>query len=97
MKTVNVAELKDRLSHYLRMVRRGESILVRDRSRVIARIDAAGGSAAGESDDDRLSDLEARGVVRRGSGGITTKLIAARPKVRANVVRALLRDREEGR
>jgi antitoxin (DNA-binding transcriptional repressor) of toxin-antitoxin stability system len=61
MKSVNVAELKNHLSHYLRLVRRGQPILVRDRDRVIARIEPAGGSGV-EADDDagRLADLEAR-------------------------------------
>ena len=36
MTPVNVGELKNRLSHYLRMVRRGQAVLVRDRDRVIA-------------------------------------------------------------
>jgi antitoxin (DNA-binding transcriptional repressor) of toxin-antitoxin stability system len=98
MKSVNVAELKNRLSHYLRIVRRGEPILVRDRDRVIARIEPAGGPGAPAGDDDeRLADLEARGIVRRGRGKITADLLARRPKVRADVVGALLREREDGR
>jgi antitoxin (DNA-binding transcriptional repressor) of toxin-antitoxin stability system len=36
MKTVGVRELKNRLSEYLREVRRGESVLVTDRGEVIA-------------------------------------------------------------
>ncbi|HEV8675409.1 MAG TPA: type II toxin-antitoxin system prevent-host-death family antitoxin [Methylomirabilota bacterium] len=38
MKTVRVAELKARLSEYLRAVRRGESVTVLDREHPIARI-----------------------------------------------------------
>jgi antitoxin (DNA-binding transcriptional repressor) of toxin-antitoxin stability system len=97
MKAVNVAELKNRLSHYLRIVRRGHPILVRDRDRVIARIDPAGGQGAPAGDAERLADLEARGVIRRGRGRITADLLARRPKVRADVVAALLREREAGR
>ena len=98
MKAVNVAELKNRLSHYLRIVRRGQAILVRDRDRVIARIEPAGGlEAAGDGDAERLADLEARGVIRRGRGHITADLLARRPKVQADVVGALLGEREEGR
>jgi antitoxin (DNA-binding transcriptional repressor) of toxin-antitoxin stability system len=99
MKAVNIAELKNRLSHYLRAVRRGESVLVRDRDRVIARIDPAGrGSAAPQgAEADRLADLEARGIIRRGKGPITRELLARRPKVKADVVGALLSEREEGR
>jgi len=38
MKTVNVADLKNRLSSYLQMVRRGEEVIVKDRNQPIARI-----------------------------------------------------------
>jgi antitoxin (DNA-binding transcriptional repressor) of toxin-antitoxin stability system len=98
MKAVNVAELKNQLSRYLRMVRGGESLLVRDRDEVIARIDPAGGHAGrGEGDaETRLAELEARGVIRRGRGSVT-ELLARRPKVSVDAVRALLDEREEGR
>jgi prevent-host-death family protein len=38
MKSVNVADLKDNLSSYLREVLRGEEILIRNRRKPIARI-----------------------------------------------------------
>lgn len=38
MRSVNIAELKNRLSAYLNQVREGEEILVRDRNRPIAKI-----------------------------------------------------------
>lgn len=38
MTTVGIRELKDRLSQYLRMVRRGEEILVTDRGQVVAEL-----------------------------------------------------------
>lgn len=38
MRSVNVAELKNRLSAYLAMVREGEEILIRDRDLPIAKI-----------------------------------------------------------
>lgn len=98
MKSVNIAELKNRLSRYLRAVRRGESLLVRDRDRVIARIEPAGPRDALLGDDEaRLADLERRGILRRGSGPITKELLARRPHVKADVVGALLRERDEGR
>lgn len=98
MKAVNVAELKSRLSHYLRMVRRGEPILVRDRDRVIARIEPAGDRGVPQGDDaQRLADLELRGILRRGRGPLPRALLARRPKVKADVLAALLREREEGR
>jgi prevent-host-death family protein len=38
VRTVNVADLKDRLSAYLRQVREGEEILIKDRTRPVALI-----------------------------------------------------------
>jgi prevent-host-death family protein len=38
MRTVNVAELKNRLSAYLRRVRAGEEILIRDRNLPVAKL-----------------------------------------------------------
>jgi antitoxin (DNA-binding transcriptional repressor) of toxin-antitoxin stability system len=98
MRAINIAELKNRLSHYLRLVRRGEAVLVRDRDRIIARIEPAGESRSGhENDSDRLLELERAGVLRPGRGGINVKLLAKRPSVKADVVGALLQEREEGR
>jgi len=94
----NISEVKNRLSYYLARVRRGESVLVLDRDRVIARIEPAGGSASDSTDDSRwLDELERRGVVRRGSGRLPRRWLARRPKVKADLVRALLEEREEGR
>ncbi len=48
MITVGIRELKDRLSQYLRMVRRGEEILITDRGEVVAELRqpvSAGGDA----------------------------------------------------
>ena len=97
MKAVNVAELKNRLSHYLRLVRRGEAILVRDRDRVIARIEPAGDADRVGSDPERLALLEQRGVIRRARSRLDPRLPARRPRVQVDVVEALLREREDER
>jgi antitoxin (DNA-binding transcriptional repressor) of toxin-antitoxin stability system len=97
MKSVNAAELKNRLSHYLRLVRRGEPILVRDRDQVIARIEPAGDALATGTDTERLAVLERKCAIRRVRGRIDAELLAQRPRVRADLVAALLREREEGR
>jgi antitoxin (DNA-binding transcriptional repressor) of toxin-antitoxin stability system len=98
MKSVNVAELKNRLSYYLRLVRRGEPVLVRDRDRVIARIEPAGDRDAAVGDDaERLSALEERGILRRARAPFSREILAGRPRVRRDVVAALLEEREETR
>ncbi len=98
MKAVKIAELKNRLSYYLRRVQRGESILVCDRDRVIARIERVGSDASvPEGEAEWLDRLERRGVIRRGAGKFSREWLARRPLIRADVVAALLEDREEGR
>jgi len=59
MRSVNVAALKNRLSHYLREVRRGEEILIRDRNVPIARI-----VPLSDDEDAELMELAALGLVR---------------------------------
>jgi antitoxin (DNA-binding transcriptional repressor) of toxin-antitoxin stability system len=98
MSTVNVSELKNRLSHYLQRVRRGETVLVRDRDRVIARIEPAGGSlSAAAGDAQWLDELERRGTIRRGTGKLPPRWLAQRTELSADLVGALLAEREDGR
>jgi prevent-host-death family protein len=61
MQIVNVAELKNNLSHYLRLVRQGNEITIKDRHRVIARIVPAVPSA---DYDEELLELAAQGKVK---------------------------------
>jgi hypothetical protein len=44
-----------------------------------------------------LSDLERRGIVRRGIGRLPRDWLGRRPQVEADVVAALLDERQEGR
>lgn len=97
MKAVKIAELKNRLSYYLRRVQRGESILVSDRDRVIARIDRVSPhTPLPEGEAEWLDRLEQRGVIHRGAGTLSREWLRRRPRVRADVVAALLRERDEG-
>ena len=61
MRTVNVAELKNNLSKYLRAVRGGEEVLVRDRNTPIAKIVPLSGAG---SWDQELLRLAAAGVLK---------------------------------
>jgi prevent-host-death family protein len=95
---VKITDLKKRLSHYLRRVQQGESILVAVRDRVVARIERVSADAGiPTSDSDWLDRLERRGIIRRGSGKLTRRWFAARPRVRADVVAAVISERREGR
>ena len=61
MKTANVAELKNRLSYYLREVKLGREVLVSERNVPIAKLVPLRGS---EDIDAEEMDLVARGLMR---------------------------------
>jgi prevent-host-death family protein len=71
MKTVNIAELKNRLSHYLEDVRAGRELVVRDRDTPIALIVPISRFAGA---DDELRTLAAAGMVRLGSEALDEEL-----------------------
>jgi len=97
LKPVKIAELKNRLSYYLRRVQRGESILVADRDRVIARIERVWGrEALPQGDAEWVARLEERGVIQRGSGRLDRRWLKQKPAVKADVVALLVRERDEG-
>jgi antitoxin (DNA-binding transcriptional repressor) of toxin-antitoxin stability system len=65
---VGTRELKNRLSHYLRLVRSGEPIEVTDRGIVVAEIRAAQPPA--NNDEACLAEMERVGLVTRGRGHV---------------------------
>lgn len=96
MKRVKISELKNRLSYYLRFVRRGQSVVVYDRDRAIARIDPVR-DAGPAGDSDYMAELERVGAVRGPTTPLPTGWLDQRPTINANVVAALLAERESGR
>lgn len=93
MRSTNIADLRNRLTQYLREVRAGEEIVVRDRLRPIAKIVPF--SVDDESADDAA--LVAEGLMRKGSGRIPASFWQApRPRVSLEAaVRAVRTDRDE--
>ena len=91
MKKARIAELKNRLSYYLRFVRRGQSVLVYDRDRPIARIDPLGGPGA------RAGAPESGAHLRPPTAPLPRGWLQARGRTRADVVAALLEERRSGR
>ena len=69
MKTVGVRELKNRLSEYLRAVRRGESVLVTDRGEVVAELSPPGHGLSDASVPAGLLALARRGLATLGAPG----------------------------
>jgi prevent-host-death family protein len=99
MKTATLTETKNRLSALLDQVRHGETILITDRGRPVARLMSvlADESPAPEG---RLARLARQGLLRRAEGERSGDLFQRpRPRVRggAGPVAALLDERRSGR
>jgi antitoxin (DNA-binding transcriptional repressor) of toxin-antitoxin stability system len=97
MKTVNVAELKNKLSAYLQLVRKGEEVIVRDRDLPIARILPCDTEGLSEADRRLISSGLMKPPVH---GPVNWKKFRSMPgpdlsDERAR--RAILDEREEGR
>jgi prevent-host-death family protein len=102
MKSVNIAELKNRLSHYLRIVRRGESVLVRDRNLVVARIEPVSPQPIARGDESsRLGELAQRGIIdlprEQPTASFYSEFAARRSDLGADLAGALLMERAETR
>jgi len=93
MKTVGSRELKNRLGRYLGMVGRGETIIVTDRGKPVARlVPPEPKPEETYSVEDLLRRLEAEGHLRRGTG----KFKAFKPVVTKGkpASRMILEDRD---
>jgi antitoxin (DNA-binding transcriptional repressor) of toxin-antitoxin stability system len=96
MKTVNIANLKKRLSFYLQYVKSGEEVIVRDRDMPIARILPL--SLADVSEEER--QLVASGAMKLPEEPINWEefwTLPAGQVARELAVNAVLEEREEGR
>jgi prevent-host-death family protein len=99
MKKASISDIKNRLGELLERVRRGETILITDRDRPVARLEPVGSARPAEVEG-RLGRLERAGVLRLGRGGLIERIVsqpAPRPKKGASAVAALLEERESGR
>jgi antitoxin (DNA-binding transcriptional repressor) of toxin-antitoxin stability system len=66
MRAVGLRELKNRLSEYIREVRRGESVLVTDRGEVVAELGPPGHSSGRSNLSPGLEALARRGLATLG-------------------------------
>jgi prevent-host-death family protein len=90
MKTTPVTELKNRLSHYLRLVARGESVTIVDRGRPVARLTRI------EGDSGELDALVAAGLARPPVRPLPKDFLKRKlPRAKASVQQALLEDRDD--
>jgi prevent-host-death family protein len=80
MAVAKLSDVKNDLSRYVARVRRGERVLILVRGVPVAEIVPieAGGSPADH--DAELRDLERRGIIRRGKGGIEAEILKPGPR-----------------
>jgi prevent-host-death family protein len=97
MRSVNIAELKNRLSTYVKYAKAGETVIIRDRNTPVAQLVPI-------PVDDSMSaeerELVAAGLMRPAQRPWNPKAFLAMPraKVKGNALtQALLDEREEGR
>ena len=96
MQTTTVSRLKTSLSAYLRQVKAGETVVITERGRPIARLLPLASPA---SVPEHLRDLEAQGLLKRGRKTLPADFWdLPRPADPQGAVRkALVREREESR
>jgi prevent-host-death family protein len=99
MKVAKLSDVKNELSHYVELVRRGEHVRILVRGVPVADLVpiAEAGPDMGFSEDE-TARLEREGIIRRGMAGWPRDLDAPGPRVRGKAaVDAVLRERREGR
>jgi prevent-host-death family protein len=65
MQRVGSRELKNRLGQYLRAVRKGQTLIITDRGKPVARLAPTNETASAESVLlDKLDELESKGLIR---------------------------------
>jgi prevent-host-death family protein len=88
MKSAPVTELKNRLSHYLRLVAAGERVTITDHGRPIAQLIRA------EPADADVEDLVGAGLARASVAPLSVDFLH-RPLPRADLSAILAQDRED--
>ena len=92
--TVSIRELKSRLSHYLRLTREGESVVVTDHGVPIGRIVPIGPDPAGRDLGERLAAMREAGLVQWSGHKLRRRKPVAKLHGRKTVAQLLAEDRE---
>ncbi len=82
MKVANLSKIKNELSQYVEHARRGERVRILVRGVPAADLVPVGTDQRSGDEDWNLEELERRGVIRRGKGGMPEELLRAGPKGR---------------
>jgi prevent-host-death family protein len=86
---VSIRELKSRLSHYLRLTRKGESVVITDRGVPIGRI-----VPMGQDLEQRLAAMRQAGLAQWSGHKLRRRRPAAKVRGTKTVAQLLVEDRE---
>jgi prevent-host-death family protein len=86
---VSVRELKSRLSHYLRLTRKGESLVITDRGVPIGRI-----VPLGQELGQRLAAMRETGQAQWNGRKLRPRVPVAKARARGSVARLLVEQRD---
>lgn len=97
MKEAKISEVKNQLSRYLALVRRGEVIRILDRDVPVAQIVPIDRPRKGEAAGaEALAEMERKGLIRRGTGRIPREILDEDPPgAPVGALAALLEERGE--
>src|SRR5689334_1934263 len=96
MKRVTLADAKNNLSALVDQVQQGETILIFDRGRLVARLEFV--LRKGDDPEGRLARLERQGLLRRASAPLPREILMAKPpkpSEGASALEALLAERRD--
>ena len=96
MKTASISQTKNQLSALIDQVRQGETIVITDHDRPVAKLVPAQ-TENGEEAAGALAQLERKGIIRRGNGEAHRLAPRIKPRDGASALAALIKDREQGR
>lgn len=90
MQMVGVRELKDHLTQYLSMIKRGENVIVTDRGNPIAIIHSLEHTEVTATSEEKLASLSKRGMIKLPSGrkklDLKTKAVNIKGKPLSEIV-----------
>lgn len=99
MKKATISYTKNKLSALLDLVKAGETILITDRGRPVARLEPAEGTGP-EYEEARLQRLVRKGIVTPAKRPVSKHffdLPIPKPSGKGDILKALLDERAEGR
>jgi prevent-host-death family protein len=100
VRTATISETKNALSALVDKVRHGETVLITDRGRPVARLEPVASAEDSGPDEGRLARLERAGIIRRARRGRLAEILRMpppAPEAGGDILAALLDERRTNR